>query len=60
MQTIEGCLHLGRVVFGLSGDVLMFLGTALLSRPALAAETLAPRKRLAERRGCRGRAVPAP
>lgn len=51
MRTIEGRLHLGRVVFGLGGDVLMFLGTALLSRPALATETLFLRKHLAERRG---------
>ena len=40
MRTIEGCGHLRRVVLGLGGDVLMFLGTALRSRTALAGENL--------------------
>jgi putative transposase len=47
MRTIEGCVHLGRVVLGVAGDVLTFLGTALHSRVALAAENLFLRKQLA-------------
>jgi hypothetical protein len=38
MEMIAGCQHLGRVVFGLGGDMLAFLGTALRSRAALAAD----------------------
>ncbi len=41
MWTIEGCRHLGRVMLGLGGDVLMVWGAAL------AAETLFLRKQLA-------------
>ena len=41
MRTIEGCLHLGRVVLGLGGDVLMFLGTAVLLRKSLLPTTQA-------------------
>ncbi len=47
MRTIAGCLHLGRVVLGVAADVLTFLGKALRSRTALAAENLLLRKRLA-------------
>ncbi len=47
MRTIEGCGHLGKVVLGLGGDVLMFLATAIRSRTTLAAENLFLRKQLA-------------
>jgi len=47
MRTIAGYLHLGRVVSGVAADVLMFLGAALRSRTALAAENLFLRKQLA-------------
>ncbi len=46
LRTIEGCEHLGRVVLGLGGDVLMFVGTAFRSRMALVAENLFLRKQL--------------
>lgn len=35
---IPGCRHLGRVVFGLRGEVLAFLGMPPRSRTARAAE----------------------
>lgn len=47
VRTIKECRHLGRVVLGVAADVLTFLGTALRSRTALAAENLLLRKRLA-------------
>jgi hypothetical protein len=40
----RGCGNPGRVVLGLSRDVLMFLGTALRSGTALVADNLFLRK----------------
>jgi hypothetical protein len=54
LRTIEGWVHLGRVLLGVAVDVLTFMGTALRSRVALAAENLFLRKQLAlyrERQG---------
>ncbi len=47
MQTFRAYMHLGRVVLGLGGDVLFFLGTAVCSRTALVVENLSLRKQLA-------------
>ena len=47
LRTIEGCTHLGRLLLGLGGDVLMFLGTAFCSQTALVAENLFLREQLA-------------
>ena len=47
LQTFRACVHLGRVVFGLGGAALAFIGTAFRSRTALAAENLFLRKQLA-------------
>lgn len=47
MRTIARCLHLGRALVGVAADVLTFVGTALRSRTALAAENLFLRKQLA-------------
>ncbi len=47
MGTFAGWAHLGRVALGISRDGLTFLGTALRSQAALAAENLFLREQLA-------------
>lgn len=62
MQTFRAYVHLGRIVLGLGGAALAFVGTAFRPRTALAAENLFLRKQLAlyrERRGKPGRASDA-
>ncbi len=62
MQTFRACVHLGQVVLGLGAAALTFVGAALRSRTALAAENLFLRKQLAlyRERQVKPRRVSAP